>query len=54
VACDLHHEPLHPLGIEAIHMRRSFDALGQCVGQVFKQNPESGAVFISAGKRRTT
>jgi transposase len=32
-------------------MRRSFDALGQCVRDVLKQDPESGALFIFAGKR---
>jgi transposase len=37
-----------------IDMRRSFDALGQCVRDVLKQDPESGALFIFAGKRGTS
>jgi transposase len=36
---------------QPIDMRRSFDALGQCVRDVLKQDPESGALFIFAGKR---
>jgi transposase len=39
---------------EPIDMRRSFDALGQCVRDVLKQDPESGALFIFAGKRGTS
>lgn len=37
---------------QPIDMRRSFDALGQCVRDVLKQDPQSGALFIFAGKRR--
>lgn len=36
---------------QPVDMRRSFDALGQCVREVLKQDPESGALFIFAGKR---
>ena len=36
---------------EPVDMRRSFDALSQCVREVLKQDPESGALFIFAGKR---
>ena len=36
---------------QPVDMRRSFDALGQCVRDVLKQDPESGALFIFAGKR---
>jgi transposase len=36
---------------EPVDMRRSFDALGQCVRDVLKQDPESGGLFIFAGKR---
>jgi transposase len=39
---------------QPIDMRRSFDALGQCVRDVLKQDPESGALFIFAGKRGTS
>jgi transposase len=39
---------------QPIDMRRSFDALGQCVREVLKQDPESGALFIFAGKRGTS
>lgn len=39
---------------QPIDMRRSFDALGQCVRHVLKQDPESGALFIFAGKRGTS
>jgi transposase len=39
---------------QPIDMRRSFDALGQCVRDVLKQDPESGAMFIFAGKRGTS
>jgi transposase len=36
---------------QPIDMRKSFDALGQCVRDVLKQDPENGALFIFAGKR---
>lgn len=36
---------------EPVDMRRSFDALSQCVREVLKQDPESGALFIFASKR---
>lgn len=39
---------------QPIDMRRSFDALGQCVRDVLKQDPESGALFIFTGKRGTS
>ena len=39
---------------EPVDMRNSFDALGQCVREVLKQDPESGALFIFAGKRGTS
>ena len=39
---------------QPVDMRRSFDALGQCVRDVLKQDPESGALFIFAGKRGTS
>jgi transposase len=36
---------------EPVDMRKSFDALGLCVREVLKQDPENGALFIFAGKR---
>lgn len=39
---------------QPIDMRKSFDTLGQCVREVLKQDPESGALFIFAGKRGTS
>lgn len=39
---------------QPIDMRRSFDALGKCVREVLEQDPESGALFIFAGKRGTS
>jgi transposase len=39
---------------ERVDMRKSFDALGQCVRDVLRQDPESGALFIFAGKRGTS
>jgi len=35
---------------QPVDMRRSFDALGQCVRDVLQQDPESGALFIFAAK----
>jgi hypothetical protein len=37
-----------------IDMRRSFDALGQCVRDVLKQEPESGALFNLARENAAT
>lgn len=39
---------------QPVDMRKSFDALGECVREVLKQDPESGALFIFAGKRGTS
>jgi transposase len=39
---------------QPVSMRKSFDALGQCVRDVLKQDPESGALFIFASKRGTS
>jgi transposase len=39
---------------QPISMRKSFDALGQCVRDVLKQDPESGALFIFTSKRGTS
>lgn len=39
---------------QPIDLRRSFDGLEQCVREVLKQDPESGALFIFAGKRGTS
>lgn len=39
---------------QPVDMRRSFDALGQCVRDVLQQNPESGALFIFAAKSGTS
>lgn len=36
---------------EPVDMRKSFDALGHCVREALKQDPESGALFIFASKR---
>ena len=35
---------------QPVDMRRSFDALGQCVREMLQQDPESGALFIFAAK----
>ncbi len=39
---------------QPVDMRRSFDALGQCVRDVLQQDPESGALFIFAAKSGTS
>lgn len=39
---------------QPVDMRKSFDALGECVREVLKQDPENGAMFIFAGKRGTS
>lgn len=39
---------------QPIDMRRSFDALSQCVREALKLDPESGALFIFAGKSGTS
>lgn len=39
---------------QPVDMRRSFDALGQCVRDALQQDPESGALFIFAAKSGTS
>ena len=39
---------------QPVDMRRSFDALSQCVRDVLQQDPESGALFIFAARSGTS
>lgn len=39
---------------QPVDMRRSFDALGQCVRESLAQDPQSGALFLFAGKSGTS
>ena len=39
---------------QAVDMRKSFDALGQCVREALKQDPQSGALFLFACKSGTS
>ena len=39
---------------QPVDMRRSFDALSQCVRGVLQQDPECGALFIFAAKSGTS
>lgn len=39
---------------QPVDMRKSFDALGECVREALKQDPQSGALFLFAGKSGTS